>query len=247
MRKPFWILVAASAIGCGGSKGSTTTAPPDLAPPIVDAGIVGQHGQVIDYFELTPLVGFTVTDGTNTTTTDDQGQFVLPAPMDTPLAPTVTGPMYSMVQLAQATAAGTDVDLGPIAIPAAGTFELEQNIIGADNTKAVVQVIIIPTGACTSVAGGTLTVTSPADAKVAYFATNALPTETKMFDTMAHRPSAVIFDVDPSAKVEVTLNHPTCTLAPPGTVYGGAIYDGIATMMPAEPTEFNSVLVLLAQ
>src|SRR4051812_20870653 len=57
--------------GCGGTHG--TTSQPDLAPSAADAGIEGQHGQLLDYFNLTPLVGFTVTDGDNTTTSDAQG------------------------------------------------------------------------------------------------------------------------------------------------------------------------------
>jgi hypothetical protein len=244
MTKPSLLIVAASLIGCSGSKGATGEMP-DLAPP--STAIVGQHGQVVDYFSLMPLSGFTVTDGTNTTTTDADGKWVLPAPMDVDLAPTVTGPSYSMLQLAMAKAVSTDVDLGFITIPSTDTFTTELNILGADTTKALVQVIIIPTGSCTSVAGGTLTVTSPANAAVAYFSTAALPLATQFYDTKQHRPSAVVYNIDPGATLEVTMNHPTCKLSAAGTPYAGAVYEGVAKMAPSQPGANNAAIVLLAE
>ncbi len=167
--------------------------------------------------------------------------------MDVALAPTVTGPSYSMVQLAKAQAAGTDVDLGPIAIPSTASFATELSLLTADQTKALVQVIIIPTGSCTSVAGGTLTVTSPADASVAYFSASGLPVDIKFNDTTAHRPSAVVYNLDPSATLAVTMNHPTCKLSATGAVFDGAAYEGVAKLTPVEPGDNCSVLVLLAE
>ena len=245
MRKPLSLLVAATLIGCGGSQPNTSMSPPDMTP--ASTAIVGQHGRVVDYFNLTPLAGFTVTDGNNTTMTDSDGQFVLPAPMDTALAPTVTGPSYSMLSLAAAHATDTDVDLGPITIPSSATFGTELSVIGADTSKALVQVIIIPTGSCTSLAGGTLTVQSPAGASVAYFSTSGFPVAAAFSDVMSHRPSAVLFNLEPGADIEVEMSHPTCKLAPKGTAYNGAVYDGVAKTVAAEPGDNNEALVLLAQ
>lgn len=245
MRKPLWLLVAAGVVGCGGGQGTGTTGAPDMTP--ANTSIVGQHGRVVDYFNLTPLAGFTVTDGANNTTTDADGQFVLPAPMDTSLAPTVTGPSYSMLQLAGAHASADDVDLGPITIPSSATYGTELSVIAADTSKALVQVIIIPTGACTSIAGGTLTVQSPAGASVAYFSPSGFPVADVFYDVVSHRPSAVLFNLEPGADIEVEMNHPTCKLAPKGTSYDGAIYDGVARTVAAEPGDNNAALVLLAQ
>lgn len=246
MTKPHLLLVAVGLFGCGGGNG-TTSSTPDLAPPASDAGTVGQHGQVIDYFNLTPLAGFTVTDGNNSTTTDANGEWVLPAPMDVDLAPVVTGPKYSTLHLATVRAASADVALGPITIPSSSTFMSEMSIINADQTKALVQVVVIPTGACTSVAGGTLTVTSPPGAAVAYFSTSGFPAETKMVDTMQHRPAAVVYDLEPGATLEVTMTHPTCKLAPAGTAYNGAVYTGPGMLLPTEPGDNNSAMVLIAE
>ncbi|HEX6838299.1 MAG TPA: hypothetical protein VF334_17100, partial [Polyangia bacterium] len=161
MTKPLFLVMAVAVTGCGAGHG---TGPADLAPAVPDGGIVGQHGRVIDYFNLTPLAGFTVTDGANSTTTDANGEFLLPAPMDTDLAPTVSGPSYSTLELAKIQASATDVSLGDVPIPSSATFLSELSLTSADPSKALVQVIIVPTGNCTSVAGGTITVTSPADA-----------------------------------------------------------------------------------
>jgi hypothetical protein len=201
----------------------------------------------VDYFKLTPLAGFTVSDGANTTSTDANGNWVLPAPMGTDLAPLVTGPGYSTLHLATAQAAGTDVDYGAIPIPDTSSFALELSLLGADSSKALVQIIVVPTGACTSVAGGTLTVTSPSDAKVAYFASSNLPTGTQFGNTVANRPVAVVYDIAPDKQLTVEMVHPTCKLAASGTATKGAAYDGKTTLLPAEPGDNNSVLALIAE
>ena len=245
MTKPYWLLVAAGVLGCGGN--GTTTAAPDLAPPASDGGTVGQHGKVIDYFNLTPLAGFTVTDGNNTTTTDANGEFVLPAPMDVDLAPVVTGPSYSTLHLATARATAADVELGPITIPSSSTFGSEMSLVNADQSKALVQVVVVPTGACTSIAGGTLTVTSPPGAAIAYFSASGFPVANAMTDTMQHRPAAVVYNIEPGGTLTVTMTHPTCKLAPAGTAYNGGVYAGPGKLLATEPGDNNAAMVLLAE
>jgi hypothetical protein len=241
-----------AAVGCGGSGSSTTgdTPPPDMTSAGTGGGpsILGQHGTVVDYFKLTPLAGFTVTDGVNTTTTDADGKWVLPQPVGSELAPSVTGPGYSTLQLAKVRAVAEDIDVGPVPIPDVMSLGLEANILGADTAKALVQVIIQPTGACTSVAGGTLSVISPADAKVAYFSSMALPTASAFSDVTSNRPVAVVYDIDPTAAaLEVTMTHPTCKLSAPDATYKGGQFDGVGKLAPIEPGDVNSTLFLLAE
>jgi len=244
MRTLSFLLVAAGAIGCGGTSASNLS--PDMTPAS-DAGVVGEHGRVVDYFNLTPLAGFTVTDGTNTTTTDSDGRWVLPAPMGVVLAPVVTGPSYSTLQLGKAQAMADDVNVGAIPIPSTATFMTELTVTGADPSKALVQVIIAPTGACTSVAGGTLTIKSPTSASLAYFSPSGFPGATAISDTVQNRPAAVLFNLDTDATIELELEHPTCKLAPAGTVYNGAVFDGVGKLSPSEPGDNNSTLLLVAQ
>src|ERR1700720_1051377 len=119
----------------------------------VDAGptIIGEHGVIIDYFTNAPQAGLTVTDGQNTTTSDANGVFVLPAPMGVALAPTVTGPMYSTLHLPEAMGAGVDVNFGTIPIPSSSSFALEQQLVANDQTMALVQITLLKTGACTAI------------------------------------------------------------------------------------------------
>jgi hypothetical protein len=234
-------------LGCGGS--GTSSSPPDLAPAAADAGAIeGQHGQVIDYFNLTPLAGFTVSDGTNSTTTDAQGRWVLPLAVGDASAPVVTGPSSSRLQRAKVEAAASDVDVGQIPMPSAAGFMSELSILGADQSKALVQVVIIPTGACTSLAGGTLTLESPASAARSYFSPCGFPLATQIYDTMDNRPVAVVYNLDPSAtEIELTLHHPTCKLSAAGAARGGAKFEGLGTLSPSEPGDNNATLVLLAE
>jgi hypothetical protein len=231
-------------VACGG--GGQTGAPPP-APDMANPAIVGQHGTVVDYFSSTPLAGFTVTDGNNTTTTDAAGYFLLPAPMGVKLNPTVTGPSYSTLYLPEATAAAADVDRGDIPIPSTSSFALAQNVLASDSTKAIVYVTLVRTGSCTSLAGGTLTVLSPAGTSVAYFTPQGLPTGKAFIDRTGNLPVALVFNVPPGEDVTIALNHPTCTLAPADTNVNGAVFTGHVTTAAAEPGDHNSSLTLAVE
>jgi hypothetical protein len=229
LMKAFLVLTLAPFMGCG-SQGR-------------------QHGVVVDYFALEPLAGFTVTDGSSSATTDATGTFSLPAPMGVVLAPVVTGTGYSTLQLASAMAAGDDVDLGPIPIPSSETFGTEQALVKNDQSLALFQVTLLLTGACTSAAGGTLTVTSPDGTSLEYFNQGGLPLATAIEDTKDQRPAAVVFNVPPGVTPQFTLSHPTCTVAPAGTVVvsRGLSLTGDARSLPAEPGDNNTALVLVLE
>ena len=230
--------------GCGGSPHSADMSPaPDLGGPV----IVGQHGTVVDYFNGMPQAGFTVTDGTNSTTTDAEGHFVLPAPMGVKLAPMVTGPSYTQLYLPEVTAVDADVDRGDIPIPSAQSFALEQQVLSSDPAKANVYITLAKTGACTSLAGGTLTVLSPAGVGVAYFTSQGLPTGTSFIDRAGNLPVALVYNVPPGEDITIQLNHPTCKLAPADTTIHGAIFTGHVQTAACEPGDNNSDLVFAVE
>ena len=243
----FTVAVLALVTGCGGAKSSTAmmTSPDMSTPP--DQITPGLRGTVIDYFSSMPLAGMTVTDGPNSTTTDASGNWTLPT--TGPLAPVVSGPMYSTLYLPQATAGSVEVDQGAIPLPNSSGIALEQNILGADSTKAIVQVTVVQAPTCPSIAGGTLTVDSPAGASVAYFTDQKLPTGTSFIDgTTEHRPVAVIYNLTPGVEFEVTLNLPGgCTQAPPDTLFNHSSLNGKVTTAAVEPGDYNSSLVLIAE
>jgi hypothetical protein len=233
---------------------STNNSHSDMTPTPIDmsgGGVVieGQHGTVIDYFTSMPLAGFTVSDGTKSTKTDAQGNWVLPAQVGELLAPTVTGPDYSQLYLPEAMAAGVDADRGVVPIPSTSSLGLGQMILSNDTSKAVVYLTLIPTGGCKSIAGGTLTVNAPAGTSVAYFTPQGLPTGTAFadVDSARNKPAAVIFNLEPGADVDVTINHPTCTPAPRGTVIKGLAFTGKVQTPAIDPGNNNSSLAMVLQ
>jgi hypothetical protein len=193
-----------------------------------------------------PIAGLTVTDGPNTTTTDASGNWTLPT--TGPLAPVVSGDMFSTLQLPQAVAGSVEVDEEAIPIPSSSTLGLEQQIVNADSSQAMVQVTVLQQPTCPSIAGGTLTVDSPAGASVAYFTAQKLPNGTGFIDgTTEHRPVAVVYNLTPGAELEITLNIPGCTQAPPNTKFGHATLTGTVATQALEPGDHNSSLVLIAE
>ena len=209
--------------------------------------IVGQHGRLIDYFNSTPLAGLTVADGTNSVTTDAAGAFVLPGPMGELLKPAASGSGFATLYLPEAMAAAVDIDRGDVPMATTSAFSLEQQILANDTTKSLVHILLAKTGACASFAGGTVTVNAPAGAKVAYFTTSGLPTSSTMFDIVAPKPAAVIYDVDPGADLDLTIDVPGCTQMPAGTVLNGMALTGKVTTMATEPGDNAAALTFVMQ
>ena len=121
----------------------------------------------IDYFSSMPLAGLTVTDGPNTTTTDANGHWELPT--TGPLTPTVSGTPtggmpYTTLYLPTATAGSVEVDQATSRSRRWPASASSSSILNTDNTKALAQVTIVQLPTCPKIAGGTLTVNSPAGA-----------------------------------------------------------------------------------
>ena len=241
------MMSVALLAGCGGSK--TTTTSPDMAAADMSGGpvIVGQHGRLIDYFNGMPLAGLTLTDGANSVTTDAGGGFLLPAPMGELLKPAASGSGFATLYLPEATAAAVDVDRGDVPMATTSAFALEQNILANDTSKSLVHILLAKGGACSSFAGGTITVNAPAGAKVAYFTTSGLPTSSTMFDIVAPKPAAVVYDVDPGADLDLTIAVPGCTQMPAGTVLNGMALTGKVTTMATEPGDNAAALTFVMQ
>jgi hypothetical protein len=245
--RTYTLGLAFTLLGCHAPSANNDM--PDMAQmPQMDAGIVGQHGKAVDYFSGMPLAGLTVTDGTASTTTDANGEWVLPAPTGQVLAPVISGTGYVPLHLAYATAGADDMDRGTIVMATTQDFMTEQSLLTFDQTRAVVHIAIFRTGACTSLAGGTLTVNAPSGTSIVYFDKSGLPLGSQLIDAAADKPSALLYNVAPGANLDFTLTHPTCTLAPAGSVtYNGVTFTGQTPTMAAEPGDNTSALVLIAQ
>jgi len=240
------IIGTALLAGCGGSKTNNNT--PDMATADMSGPVIeGEHGTLVDYFSMMPLPGLTVTDGTNSTTTAADGSFVLPAPMGATLSPFAGGPNYATLYLPEATAASIDVNRGVVPMAQTSNFALEQSILANDQTKALVHILIFKTGACASLANGTITVNAPAGAKLAYFGTNGLPTSTTMFDIAAPKPAAVVFDVPADAALDLKIDVPGCTQIPFGTAMNGMTLTGKVPTPATEPGDQTGSLIFVLQ
>jgi hypothetical protein len=259
--------------GCSSSSAPSHGTPGDDGGAGDDAGVaeggggatLTEHGIVYDYGTLlssgmlSPVQGLTVTDGSQTTTTDAMGNWSLTLPIGATVAPvvngTVKGDPYSNLMLPQAIAAGadagTDLDRGNIIIPDQSTFSLERLSLSADSTKAIVHVLVLATGACTSVAGGTLAVTSPAGAQVMYFDTTGYPTAglTSFADLSGGRPVADVYNATPGAPITVQVTLASCHQAayPVDSTGGGGAWTGQVTTQAAEPGDNNSALVVIME
>ena len=175
---------------------------------VTEHGVVYDYGTLLTSGKLATVEGLTVSDGSQTTTTDAQGNWSLTVPLGTTMAPVVNGTSkgdpYSNLFFPAATAAASDLDWGNIIIPDQSTFQLERETLGSDDSQAVVHVVAVVTGSCTSVAGGTITVASPPGAKVNYFDTQGYPTasQTSFVDPPVNkRPVADIYDLAPGAQI----------------------------------------------
>jgi hypothetical protein len=244
--KTYTLGLAVLLVGCNAPANNNNA--PDMTQAAQDGGIVGQHGKTVDYFSGMPLAGLTVTDGTATTTTDTNGEWQLPAPAGQMLAPVISGSGYALLHLPYATAGADDMDRGTIVMATTQDFMTEQSLLSFDTTKAVVHVAIVLTGACTSLAGGSLTLDAPSGGSLTYFDKSGLPIGSQLVDAAPTKPSALLYNITPGATLSLSLTHPTCTLAPAGSVtVTGVDFSGQVLTQAAEPGDITSVIVLVAQ
>lgn len=215
-----------------------------------------EHGTLYDYGEFlvsrkTPVRGLTITSGTQTTTTDMDGKFSLVQPRGVPLNVLVGGASkanpYAKLYLPEVIFMAGDGDRGDIILPDLSTFQFEEVTLSNDTSKAVVNIIVVVTGACASPEGGTITVLSPAGAKVRYIDSVGYPHGAQKSITARTTPwhaAAAVFDVEPGAKLDVTVQHPTCKQLPFPATYNGLKFTGNAVTKPSSE-DTNSALVLV--
>ncbi len=248
----FACLVACSSssgspAGAGGDAGTSADSAPD-----VSAGTVVEHGVLVDYFTLKPVAGLTVTDNGVSTTTDANGAWSLMVPKTSAFQVTVSGPSYTQLLFPDGTASGSDADYGTVVIPDSSSYNLEQNSLTAfDPAKALVQLVFVNTGACTSVAGGTLKVLTPAGTSLTYFAgATGIPTDAvkSLQDGKPNRAQAVVYNIPVGADLTLQIDHPTCKAMPfPATGTHGITLSGKTRTRAAEPGDVNASLVLFMQ
>lgn len=243
-------FVCVFSVACSSSNSSTGPVTGGDGGAVETGGAtINEKGTVLVYPNGRPASGLTVTDGTQSGTTDAQGNFALPAPAGASLQTVVTGPKYTTLFLPEATSATGDVDRKRFMVPDTGALTLAQQITSCDTTQAVVYVTIEKVGACTSVDGGTLTLRSPQGAQFMYFNSYKLPsaTQTSIVDT-PDMPVALIYNVPPGSDFDIQVDHPTCKMVPfPATRPDGTTFSGKVTTKPMQPGDNNSALAVVMQ
>jgi hypothetical protein len=234
----------AAAAGDDGGNGEAIA-----GPTVTEHGTVLDYGTYLSSGQLVGVSGMTVTDNGLSTTTDAQGVWSLTVPAGT-LSPVVTGTSkgdpYSNLLLPVVTATGGDMQWGNQITPDVSTFALEQTILSNDKSKALVHIVVEASGSCASVAGGTITLTSPPGAKVMYFSPKGPPSamQASFAALDGERPVADIYDIDPGGTLAFQVVHPTCKQAEfPATFHGGS-FTGQAPLKPTEPGDYNSAIVV---
>lgn len=227
--------------------------------PIVEAGAgqANEHGTLFDYGSLlggqmSPVHSLTISDGAQTATSDSGGKFALVEPTGVVLNATISGSSgsdaYPKLFLPEVIFNGPDGDRGDAILADQSTFSLEQTLLSPDTTKALVQLVVLPTGSCKSAEGGTIVVDSPADVKVRYMDSIGYPrpaqTQIASFPQI-WRASAVLYDVDPTATLSVRVTHPTCKQIPFPADFRSTTFTGNVVLAPLSENVASALVVLL--
>ena len=221
-----------------------STTSPDMSQ--TDVVVPGMRGTVVDYFTDMPVAGLTVVDGDNTTTTDANGNFELPT--TGPLAPVVSGATYSTLYLPEATPAASRSRTGRSRFRRCRPSGSSSSSWAATRPRRWCRSRSCRSRRARASPAAPSPSSLPADAKVAYFTSQKLPTANSFIDGITgHRPVAVIYDLEPGVPLEVEVHTPNCTQAPPNTAYAHSSLTGKVTTAPIEPGDYNSSLVYIVE
>ncbi|GAC1363475.1 MAG: hypothetical protein NVSMB47_15250 [Polyangiales bacterium] len=222
-------------VACSSSSATTPSGAADTGPsadtlaPAADTAApkVADRGIVVDYGSGKGVAGATVAEGSATTLSDDKGGYSLTIPNDEPLTLVVSKPGYATTFIGEMIH-GVDFDRS-IGFASLEIWHIGQSLLdGIDTKLGIVNVIVRPTGACTSIEGGTLTVNSPSGTKTSYFV-NKFPDSTRTTMRGSEEPAVTVYNVPPGSQLDVTIAHPTCKVVPfpvdvDGTKYTGKIH-----------------------
>ena len=232
------LLSLATCAACSSGSSAHVATQQDAGGLGEDAGpSFNDHGVVVDYSTAKPVAGVTLTDGTQTHTTDATGSFAFAVPAGVPLSLVLTAPMYTKTYLPELSLTG-DYDRANIPFPDLQLFHLAQQAFdGYDTSRGIVYIVVTAIGSCASVEGGSLTVVIPTDGKVGYFE-KRFPTASRTTFKANETPAAAVYNVPAGTQIRVTMTHPTCTMAPFPVTVGGVTYTG---QVPVEAGDANSV------
>jgi len=221
------LLLAACGNNGSGNDGGT-----DAGGDVNNANTFNQTGTIVDYSSKKGLAGMIVSGGGNKAVTDSTGAYTLAVPKNTAYTMTVSSDLdadtqYLTLNEQEWTLSG-NANRGSTSAVSDLTENLLKGVLQPqpDNTKAVLTIDVIATGACPSATGAMVTVPGlPApDASAPdggtgpyldYFA-GGFPSASATSVTDGQLPSAIIWNLPVSASFNtVTVTPPTgCTVVP---------------------------------
>jgi hypothetical protein len=225
-----------------GNGTATGTGTPSGGTASTGSQAVTDTGTIVDYNSKAPVQGATVTAGDQTVTTGADGTFSLTLQKGEAFQLSVVADGYATL-LQQQTALEADYAAGSLTIvPQSLASLLTAMLPGYDDTLGVLSVDLVATGACTSEAGATLTVTPAGSAQVAYFS-GGLPSNTQLSVKAGEFPSAVVYNVQPGVQLAIAVTQASCKEVPFPYTTGGVEYTGGITTQPGLVTGFARIFL----
>jgi hypothetical protein len=242
--------VALSITACSGkhtSSSSNNTNANDAGGgddthPVTEPGQVVQSGTIVDYDTKKPVAGATVSAAGQSVVTDAAGKYALVVEQGQPYTMEVSKDGYAKL-VEQETTIDADFDRGATNLIVQATANLLlATLDGRDPALGVLSVQLIPTGACASEDGATVSVTPAGSAKVKYLY-GGIPSSRKGVVVAGQFPSAVIYNVQPGVKVSVEVKLDKCTESAFPVAKDGVSYTGGIVTEPGESTSFARIFL----
>ncbi len=181
------------------------------------------HGRLVNFQSGTAIAGGTVSGGGNTATSDATGVFDLAVALGIPFTATATAATYTKL-IGQEIQISASVDFGTLPMISAGTTSvLRAQLTGYDAGKGALIVLVVPSGACASEGGATLSV-SPAGT-VVYFS-GGFPSASATSVAAGQAPSAVIYNIPPGVALTLSVTSSTCSQTAYPVTQGALTYTG---------------------
>lgn len=221
---------AAAVIACGdddnegrtGVDGGGSDAPSDGS----SGGGAKQKGKIVVALQDVPLPGATVTIGSSTATTDNDGNYEIGFTKGAPIQMQVAADDYYKLYEQEYVVDKDAYDRGSTSLLAksvAGT--LLSFLQGRDASKGLLVVRVQPHAPCDSEEGATVALDPPGSSMVRYIQ-NGTPSNTRANVKKGESFSAVIYNIDPGADVKVKVDSPTCKQEAFPVVDGDVTYTG---------------------
>jgi hypothetical protein len=135
-----------------------------------------------------------------------------------------------------------------VILPDDSTFQLEQTLLTPDTSKALVQVVVIPTGSCKSAEGASIIVDSPPGVTIRYMDSTGYPrTALTQIAALASpwRGAAAIYNVDPTATLAIRVTHPSCKQLPFPAALKSTTFTGKVAMKPLSENISSAYVIVL--